>query len=159
MKILVFSDSHGRWKNIDEAIALHGGVCDAVIFLGDGLSDISRIKDKYPNIAFFAVRGNCDVFGFSDTPEEMCVNFDGIKIFFAHGHRYGVKGSYGHILNKTNELSADAVVFGHTHEPLATVEYFGNRRVQVFNPGSIGAGSYGIINTSNNVIITSWGTI
>jgi len=159
MKILVFSDSHGRWKNIDEALSLHGGVCDAVLFLGDGLSDIERIKDKYPNIAFFCVRGNCDVFGFSDTPDEEILNFDGIRIFFTHGHKYGVKGSFGYILNKAVELGADAVLFGHTHTPYASVEYFGEKRVQIFNPGSIAIGGYGIINTSGKVIVTSWGSI
>lgn len=159
MKILVFSDSHGRWRNIDEAISLHSGVADAVLFLGDGLADIERVREKYPNIAFFCVRGNCDIFNFSDTPEEKILNFDGIRIFFAHGHRYGVKGSLGYILNKANEYSSDAVLFGHTHEPYASVEYFADRRVQIFNPGSIGAGSYGILNTSNGVLVTSWGSI
>ena len=159
MKILVFSDSHGKWKNIDEALSLHSGVCDAVLFLGDGLSDIERVRDKYPNIAFFSVRGNCDVFGFSDTPDEEILNFDGIRIFFAHGHKYGVKGSHGYILNKAVELCADAVLFGHTHMPYASVEYFGEKRVQIFNPGSIGAGSYGILNTSGKVLVTSWGSI
>ncbi|MBQ4109067.1 MAG: hypothetical protein IJC80_06665 [Clostridia bacterium] len=43
MKILVFSDSHGRAKNIVEALEIHGGVCDFAVFLGDGLKDIDYV--------------------------------------------------------------------------------------------------------------------
>ena len=52
MKILVFSDSHGRGKNIIKAIEDHGGVCDAVIFLGD--TYVLKIFEKFlKNCLFF----------------------------------------------------------------------------------------------------------
>ena len=55
MKILVFSDSHGRGKNIVRAIEDHGGACDAVIFLGDGVNEMDYVKSHFPGLIFFSV--------------------------------------------------------------------------------------------------------
>ena len=41
MNILVFSDSHGRGSRMLEALARQIKKPDAVIFLGDGLRDLS----------------------------------------------------------------------------------------------------------------------
>ena len=159
MKLLVFSDSHGRGGKISDAIKKHTGTVDAVIFLGDGLSDIERIRDSFPEIAFFTVRGNCDFFDFSDTPEEICVNFDGIRILLCHGHKYGVKSSLGRVMLRAAELNADAVFFGHTHTPLDYCDYIMDKRIQLFNPGSAAEGSYGVVNSSGNVLVCSHGRI
>lgn len=159
MKLLVFSDSHGRGRKIEDALEIHGGVCDAVIFLGDGLADIHRVKEKYPKIPFFCLKGNCDFFDFSDTPEEMCVNFDGVRILLCHGHKYGVKSSLGRLMLRARELEADGVFFGHTHTPLDFSEYVMDSRIQLFNPGSIMEGSYGVVNTAGKVLVCGHGKI
>jgi putative phosphoesterase len=159
MKLLVFSDSHGRGKNILEAVDLHGGVADAIIFLGDGLSDLEAVKRKYDKIPVFSVKGNCDFYDFNDTPEEILVNFDGIKILLCHGHKYGVKSSLTRILYRCLELEADAVFFGHTHVPVEMTEYVAEKRIQIFNPGSIGSYSYGVVNTSGKVLVMSHGSL
>lgn len=159
MKLLVFSDSHGRGKNILEAIDRHGGVADAIIFLGDGLSDIDSVKRKYDKIPVFSVKGNCDFYDFNDTPEEILVNFDGVKILLCHGHKYGVKSSLTRILYRCAELEADAVFFGHTHIPMETMEYVAEKMIQIFNPGSIGSYSYGVVNTSGKVLVMSHGSL
>ena len=159
MKLLVFSDSHGRGKNILEAIDLHGGVADAIIFLGDGLSDLYEVKRKYDKIPVFSVKGNCDFYDFNDTPEEILVNFDGIKILLCHGHKYGVKSSLTRILYRCLELEADAIFFGHTHVPVEMTEYVAEKRIQIFNPGSIGSCSYGVVNTSGKVLVMSHGSL
>ncbi|MBQ8392493.1 MAG: YfcE family phosphodiesterase [Clostridia bacterium] len=158
MKLLVFSDSHGRGRKIAEAMDIHRGVCDAVIFLGDGLADVERIREKYPDIPFFCVSGNCDFFDFSDTPEELCVNFDGVRILLCHGHKYGVKGSFGRIMLRARELEADAVFFGHTHAPLDLSEYVMDKRIQLFNPGSIAQGTYGVVNTAGRILVCNHGS-
>jgi len=159
MKLLVFSDSHGRGNKIEEAIMMHKKTVEAVIFLGDGISDIQRIRDKYNDIAFFTVRGNCDLFDFSDTPEEICVNFDGIRILICHGHKYGVKSSLGRIMLRARELDARAVFFGHTHTPLDFSDYVMDELIHIFNPGSIAQGSYGVINVSGNVLVCGHGRV
>jgi putative phosphoesterase len=160
MKILVFSDSHSRSKKLLEAISLHNGICDAVIFLGDGIKDLDALSLKYPNIPIIKVKGNCDIFGVSDTLDEVVLDFDGIKVLLTHGHKHGVKYGYGSILQYAYEKDVDAVMFGHTHIPCERTEYIGEKRIQLFNPGSIATeNTYGIVNTSNGVLITSVGKI
>ena len=109
MKILVFSDSHGRAKNIVEALKIHGGVCDFAVFLGDGLKDIDYAREKFPSVPFVSVRGNCDTF-FCDSERDECVlDLDGVRVLITHGHKYNVKYGYGTILYRARELEVDAV--------------------------------------------------
>lgn len=154
MKILAFFDAHGRGKNIVKALDIHSGICDAVVFLGDGVSEIDYVKRKYPSLAYFSVKGNCDVLFCDGIPEETVVNLDGLKILILHGHKYGVKSGYDRILYRAAELEADAVLFGHTHIPFNSVEYVNGKRIQIFNPGSIASGSYGVLNTSHGIIVS-----
>lgn len=154
MKILVFSDSHSRASTMDKAIALHKNNTELVIFLGDGVKDLELIKHKYPSIAFFAVKGNCDLLC-SDVPKESVLDLDGIKVLVAHGDKYNVKYGLDTILYAALEKEVDAVFFGHTHIPHDSCEYVNGKRIQLFNPGSIGnGGSYGVVNTSGGVLVT-----
>ena len=160
MKILVFSDSHSKPKYIEQALEFHNGIADLVIFLGDGLRDIERVSEKYPNLQFFAVKGNCDVFSSGEYRDYSVLDLDGIKIFITHGHLFGVKSGYDRILYRAEELGADAVFFGHTHMPLDVSAYVGEKRIHLFNPGSIAyGGTYEIVNTSNGILVCSHGKI
>ena len=159
MKLLVFSDSHSNSHKIKEVIDMHKSHCHAVIFLGDGLKDIDYVKDEYTSIPFLTVKGNCDIFATNALAESL-IDFDGIKIFFTHGHLYGVKSGYGRLAYRARELEADIVLFGHTHTPIDDVLEIAGRKIRLFNPGSIGyGGSFGVINTSNGVLITSHGKL
>lgn len=159
MKILVFSDSHSNSSKIKQAIELHKAKCDCVIFLGDGLKDIDFIKEQYSQIAFFTVKGNCDLFA-GDTQEERLLYLDSFKILITHGHKYGVKSGYGRLAYRARELEADAVLFGHTHVPFDDFITVADKQIRLFNPGSIGhGGSFGVINTSGTVLITSHGKL
>lgn len=154
MKYLVFSDSHSSPKKIIEAIELHMPSVAGVIFLGDGASDIYYVKKKFEDIMFFCVKGNCDFA--CDYPKEALIDLDGIKVFITHGDKYAVKTNYGLVAKEAYCRGADAVLFGHTHIPLDTTVYFGEKRVQLFNPGSIKqTSSYGVINTSGKVLVTN----
>ena len=130
MKILVFSDSHSNSHRIKEAIDLHHAKCDCVIFLGDGIRDIEYIKEQYPQIPFFIVKGNCDFFA-KDFEEEKLLCLENFKIFITHGHLYGAKSGYGRLAYRARELGADAVFFGHTHIPCC----FEENGMWVLNPG------------------------
>lgn len=159
MKILVFSDSHGNSKNIKNALEIHGGVCDLVIFLGDGIKDIEYIKEKYPDITFYIVKGNCDLFqgGYQGTS---VLDLDGIRVLITHGHLYNAKYGYERLVYAALENEADAVFFGHTHIPTDEIVDCGQKRVHLFNPGSIGhGGTYGVVNTSGKVLVSSHGKI
>ncbi len=159
MKLLVFSDSHSNFTKIKEAIDLHKAKCDCVIFLGDGLSDIGYVKELYPQIPFFMVKGNCDFFA-SEAEDEKLLCLDEFKIFITHGHKYGAKSGYGRLAYRARELEADAVFFGHTHVPLDDVIEVAGKQIRLFNPGSIGyGGSFGVVNTSGSVLVTSHGKL
>ena len=82
MKALVFSDSHGKSSYIRDAIELHKSNTDIVIFLGDGIKDIERVKNDYPQIAFFIVKGNCD-FMSGDYENEKVITLDKKRV-----HKY-----------------------------------------------------------------------
>ena len=89
MKLMVFSDSHGMPLYMRETLEKHRDV-DAVIFLGDGQNDFQMMRALFPNIAFYSVRGNCDL-GCADVPVREILDLDGAKIFCTHGHLYHVK--------------------------------------------------------------------
>ena len=53
---------------------------------------------------------------------------DGIKIFFTHGHKWGVKYSTDRLFYKAKEIGAQIALFGHTHTAATTPM----RRVSTF---------------------------
>jgi len=159
MKLLVFSDSHSNSYKIKEVIDMHKANCRGIVFLGDGIRDIEYIKDQYPQIPFFIVKGNCDMMA-RDVESEKLISFDGVRIFITHGHLYGAKSGYGRLAYRARELEADAVFFGHTHIPFDDIIEVGEKRIHLFNPGSIGYdGSFGVVNTSGDVLVTSHGKL
>lgn len=154
MKILVFSDSHGSSANMIKAIEAHNARADLLIFLGDGLRDMELIKEKYPHLTVFSVKGNCDFFS-NEAPKESILDLDGIRVLVTHGDKYNVKYTLNRIAYAGLEREVDAVFFGHTHTPCELCEYYGEHRIQLFNPGSIGtAGTYGVVNTSGGILVT-----
>ena len=155
MKILVISDSHGGVSALNEALQRSGKGAELVIFLGDGLKDIAYCKSAYPSLTFFEVRGNCD-FMCADTPIESVLELDGVRVLITHGHKYNVKHGLSQLLEEAVAKDVDAVLFGHTHMPTDLCEYVGEKRIQLFNPGSLGYGkTYGVINTANGVLVTN----
>ena len=156
MKILVFSDSHSCPNRILKAVEAHRGKADLIVFLGDGIRDLDILNNKYPQIPVIKVRGNCDIFASNDVLNESILDFDGIRVLVTHGHNYGVKHGYGAIVNYARKEKVNAVLFGHTHVPCDEIEYFGDEKIQLFNPGSVATTStYGVINTSNGILVTN----
>lgn len=140
MKICVFSDSHGNKERMILAVkAEDPALC---VFLGDGERDLKVLRDTFPDLPVYAVRGNCDLR--SAEPEQLFFTAGGKNIFATHGHLYDVKydpGLFG-LLDASG--GADIVLFGHTHRALKE-----NRNGQeILNPGSVGSSSfpsYGLI--------------
>ena len=147
MDILVFSDSHGRSDKIDEAVSRQIKKPDAIIFLGDGLRDMTNAEvGETPT---YCVRGNCDTLVITYAPDERCLVLFGKKIFFTHGHRYGVKSTITPLINEAARREADIVLYGHTHEgyerELLPDNEYGiklQKSLYVMNPGSIGSYPY-----------------
>ena len=86
-KLIVVSDTHGRREGLSELLPLIAEN-DYIVHLGDGAMDMREIRSEYPE-KVYACCGNCDPF--SPIPEEGEIEVEGVKIFFCHGHRYGVK--------------------------------------------------------------------
>ena len=65
MLIACAGDAHGAREYTDALVAALPGV-EAFCYLGDGEEDALRLQyalaERQPNAAFYAVRGNCDVF-------------------------------------------------------------------------------------------------
>lgn len=159
MKLLVFSDSHSNYKNIKEAISLQRGSLDGVIFLGDGVRDIEKIKNEYSEFAFFIVKGNCD-FMINEYEAERVLDLDGTRLLITHGHLYSAKSGYARLAYRARELEADAVLFGHTHQPCDDILEIHGKSIRLFNPGSIGySGTFGVLNISGGVIVTNHGKL
>lgn len=143
MRILVISDSHGSRRAIENAIEAQPPA-EHIFFLGDKLEDIEDFDLYFPERTFHTVSGNCDFFGNAST-EGICT-LGGKKIFYTHGHTYGVKGSKASLTSYARSRGADIALYGHTHIPDTT--YLDG--LYLVNPGSIGRGrekgcSYAVI--------------
>ncbi len=147
MNLLVFSDSHGRGSNMLEAFSRQIKNPDAIVFLGDGLRDLSYCE--FGDVPIFAVCGNCDTFTFygkGNADDEIVMTLGDKRIMMTHGDRYAVKLGLSRLVLSANEKGADIVLFGHTHTPTsifldANENEFGVRLkkpMYLFNPGSIG---------------------
>lgn len=166
MTLLIVSDTHGRVDRLERLFEMHKGV-DALIFLGDGLSDLERAGVKNYPFTVFSVKGNCDgtVFGLNAmrAKEEITFNFEGVSFYALHGHTRGVKFSMTNALYAAEEKGADVILFGHTHKPVDTYipqgEYNLSKPVHVFNPGSLASYSYGLCIIQDGEFLFSHGTI
>lgn len=152
MKILVFSDTHGRTDKMYDIISRKKS-SELVIHLGDCCSDLESVRGSFPEKAFLGVRGNCDFFRTEDYPEFRTVTLEGHTFFMSHGHMYGVKGasSFDTLAYTAVSKGAQTALFGHTHKSL----YKTVGGVTLFNPGSLEeprdlkGPSYGMITIEN----------
>lgn len=128
MKLLVFSDSHGK---IDFMIDMVREISpDMILHLGDHDEDAKTLRARFPDIPLHMVCGNCD-FG-PGTAERLEIAIAGKTVVLTHGHRYHVKENYNALYNMGHYANADLLLFGHTHIP--HYEQVGN--MHVLNPGS-----------------------
>ena len=146
-RLLVISDSHGRYGIVESIVRGYGAECDALIFCGDGVGDIAQLlyaakSDKKlagcvpPVIA--AVHGNCDpstypldkgTLYFSEMIE---LKVNGRGILVTHGHNQGVDWGVDKLGLEMQVSECSTGFYGHTH--VAREESFGN--FKIVNPGS-----------------------
>ena len=166
MTLLIVSDTHGRARRLEELVKLHKNA-DALIFLGDGLSDLNRAGVGDYLMTIFSVRGNCD--GFTGglfsmrSMDEMVFSLGGIRFYALHGHTKGVKSTLSAAICEARQNGADVLLFGHTHKPFGTYisqeEYNLDKPLYAFNPGSLSEYSYGLCEIRNGQFLFSHGTI
>lgn len=127
-KILVISDSHGNLQGIESLRSLFLEN-DYFIHLGDGANDTKPLRMEAPE-KVYACRGNCDIV--CPYPDEEELDIDGVKIFFCHGHRYGVKSGLERLAQEAKERGAQIALYGHTH--VAKITQIDG--VTLINPGA-----------------------
>ena len=158
MKLVIFSDDHGRLDPLTQIVNMHKDAY-AFIHLGDSQGMIDRLRELYPNHYFVAVRGNCDR-DFTLPTEEVLL-YGGKKIFCCHGHLHGVKGGLEHLKLLAKKEGYDIVLFGHSHK---RTEHYKDG-IYYFNPGSCGeprdgqGKSFGIVEIRDNGVLLSHGNI
>ena len=131
MKAAVFSDTHGVTSLMLEAVRR----CrpDVMIHLGDYERDAERLREEFPEIRLYCVRGNCDT-----EVDQMVLTFPILADYsiFPVGSRL-IYATHGHVYN-TSHLPplcpGDILLHGHTHVP--AWEPFGENNLYL-NPGSV----------------------
>ena len=160
MKLIVFSDSHGKTDAMQRIIRKHP---DAYCFLhlGDGAPSFLTLCREC-GVAGFAVKGNCDFFtGDHLLEKSMTLTFDGIKFFLTHGDAYGVNFSNTRLALAAKEAGCQVALYGHTH--IGESVYLPpvdeqDTPIWIMNPGSIARPrdsvySYGVIEIQNRQIL------
>ena len=167
MDFLIFSDSHGNTRRMQEAINRQPAMPLAVFYLGDGFRDTQALD--LHGAPLYAVKGNCDLFAGDangDCPMEQITAIGTHRALLTHGAAYGVKGGLGHLMRAAVEQDVDLVFYGHTHTPrLDTIpegtELYGRilrRPLHLFNPGSIGqSGSFGTLTVQEEQVLFGHG--
>jgi len=152
-KLLILSDSHNSRLALENILAAEADSIDALIFLGDGLRDLEQALTFYPSLRAYAVAGNCD-FGALE-PLDGLAAFDGVVVFYTHGHMYGVKYDLDTLADAAAARGANVALFGHTHIPVAEERGGGF----LFNPGSCGRcytgpNTYGILTLADGKVVS-----
>ena len=133
MKILLISDSHGHYTDIQRAI--YNENPERIFFMGDGVEDLKKIE--FGGVVD-AVLGNND--HNLDYPLEKFVEIYGHKILLTHGHKFFVSPGIKIIAQYAKKNEADIAIFGHTHHRYDDT-HFG---VRCINPGCI-CGMYDLL--------------
>ncbi len=129
-KLIVISDTHGSIKAVESLLPLVAEN-DYIVHLGDGVGDLRVVARAYPEKAFFC-SGNCDFL--APYPEEGVLEIERIRIFYCHGHKYGVKrGDLRALAEAAKTRDCTVALYGHTHA--ADISQIDG--VTLINPGSL----------------------
>lgn len=149
MRIIVFSDSHGRSDVLIDIVRFHPNA-GLYLHLGDGEADVNRLVHTFPGKNIVHLRGNCDLASLSDPLLFMCLE-RGYRLFAAHGDNYGVKFSLSAIKAEARRRGANILLFGHTHEPVNFYE----DGMHIMNPGSAMHKRYGVLDITPSGVIAN----
>jgi putative phosphoesterase len=150
-RVFVVSDTHGLIEFALRALRAAGEV-DLILHAGDHFKDGMNLAAR-TGLPVKSVVGNCD--SRLEGPAEQVVRISGKQLLLTHGHLLDIKKSQERLLARAEEVSASAVVYGHTHVAGCVQE----RGILLFNPGSISVPrdshrpSYGILEVNSQGII------
>ena len=137
MKLLVLSDTHRSLGFAYDAIEKERP--DAVLHLGDHLTDAEELSFACQEPDFYYVPGNCD---YAPTvPQSLTLEFDDVRVFMTHGHIYGVKRDLTALAGAAKDAGAQLALFGRyavnylvVYRPYAYPAHGGAQRHHAFEP-------------------------
>ena len=145
MRMLVFSDTHGRWDTMYDIICAQAH--DMVLHLGDCTADILEIGNRLPQEKLRYVPGNDLRDIMLRLPARQLFVQQGAVIFMTHGQDYSVRAGLSRLYEAAKSCGAALALYGHTH--VAHMEKRGE--MVLLNPGSLTldrsgmGGSYAVV--------------
>ena len=140
MKVLVFSDSHGA-LGLTEEMLIKEKDCSLVFFLGDGIDEAEKMRDKYKDKKFILVKGNNDWYSQADT--EAYKYIEGLTIMSCHGHKLDVRFALRKLLDSAESVRANIALYGHTHKSAMYNDPVTG--ICAINPGALCEGRYAVL--------------
>ena len=131
MKVLIFSDTHHNFDEVDKMINKYKP--DRIYGLGDFGSSEIELDIR----GIIGVRGN-DYYDSASLPYNYIDEIDGFKILFTHGHNYSVKYSLLRLKMFMVEQKIDVCFYGHTH----VASIIEDNNLYFINPGSASLPSF-----------------
>ena len=146
MKVLVLSDSHGAVHFLRRILDTETEA-EIVFFLGDGLSDIEKVKPDYPKKKFICVKGNNDFY--YQENKEAYKHIDGVTIMACHGDVFRVRSTLRELINKTASVRGNLALYGHTHQR----NLYSDAATGIFavNPGAVCDGRYCVLDIAKGM--------
>ena len=146
MKVLVLSDSHGAVHFLRRILDTETEA-EIVFFLGDGLSDIEKVKPCYPKKKFICVKGNNDFY--YQENKEAYKHIDGVTIMACHGDAFRVRSTLRELINKTASVRGNLALYGHTHQR----NLYSDAATGIFavNPGAVCDGRYCVLDIAKGM--------
>ena len=134
-KLLIVSDSHGKFENLSSAIRKESPF-DILVHCGDVGGNLEALLKEDTNFLIKAVKGNTDYF--CSLPEDEEFKAGPYNIWVTHGDKYNVKYDYDlkSLKVASKKHYADIVLFGHSHH--AEIQKDSNSDLLLINPGCIG---------------------
>ena len=126
MKVLITSDTHGRYDRL-RAISLKHPDKDYHLDAGDLVLSQAELESLH----ITGVKGNGDLY--LDLPLQQIVIVDHKKFLLVHGHIQEVKYGLDKLVKLAEYIQVDYVIYGHTHER-KLLEYHG---ITYINPGAV----------------------
>lgn len=139
MKYLVVSDNHGVESYLEDIRDKWTNEVDYFFHCGD--SELSPDHEIWST--FEVVKGNCDYYSDYDTVKLIETKED--NILLTHGHLFNVNMTAEKLLYQAEEMQANIILYGHTHQLFATML----DDILLLNPGSISQprGKYSYLKT------------
>ena len=134
MKVLILSDSHQHIAFMQSCVETEKP--DVILHLGDYYGDGEKLHELFPEIPMYQVPGNCDENRCSEYVSCILVpQIGGVRIYMTHGHLHHVKLQRFSLIRAASQTGAQAVLYGHTHEPECRQLSDG---MWIMNPGTCG---------------------